>query len=101
MGWQISALLFLFFQNLQTPSQEIQPPSDQKVDEIVMREPFTLKLKLQDGSKYQEHFDRMPYVKEGSIFIFPGENFGLKVSVEGEKLTTIGYSKDLKAAEAD
>jgi len=87
-------LFLMFLQSVGPSGQDIQQSPDQKVDEIVLRDPFTLKLKLQDGSKYEEHFDQTPYVKDGNVYIFPGENFGVNAITAGGEITGLTYVKN-------
>lgn len=87
-------LMLMLLQSPQATSQDVQPPPQQKPDEIALRDPFTLKLKLPGGSNYEERFDHIPYVKDGSIYIFPGENFGANAQIDGEKITSLGYVKN-------
>ena len=67
MPTRISLLRFMFILGQQDSSQQVQPP-EQNPDVVVSREPFDLKLKLPDGSGYEEHFDRVSYVKDGSVY---------------------------------
>jgi hypothetical protein len=93
MPTRISLLLFMFLLGQQDSGQQVRPP-EQKPDEVVSRGPFDLKLKLPDGSSYEEHFDRIPYVKDGSVYIFPGEKFGVTVRSAGEEIAGLQYEKD-------
>jgi hypothetical protein len=83
----------MFILGQQDSSQQAQPP-EQKPDEVVLRDPFDLKLKLPDGSSYEEHVGRVPYVKDGSVYIFPGEKFGVAVRSAGEEIAGLQYEKD-------
>ncbi len=85
-------LILVFAQGRQDSGKQDQSP-EQKPSEIVSRDPFTLKLKLPDGSSYEEHFDQVPYVKDGYIYIFPGEKFGVMVSTAGDEIAGLGYVK--------
>jgi hypothetical protein len=57
----------MFILGQQDSSQQVRPP-EQNPDVVVSRESFDLKLKLPDGSSYEEHFDRVPHVKDGSVY---------------------------------
>jgi hypothetical protein len=98
MPTRIPLLLFTLLLGLQDSGQQAGQP-EQKPGEVVSRDPFDLKLKLPDGSSYQEHFDRVPYVKDGSVYIFPGEKFGVTVSIAGQEITGLQYEKDLGKAD--
>jgi hypothetical protein len=93
MPTRISLLLLVFLLGQQDPGQQVRPP-EQKPDEIALRGPFDLKLKLPDGSNYEEHFDPIPYVKNGSIYIFPSEKFGVTVNSAGGEIAGLHYEKD-------
>jgi hypothetical protein len=82
-------LMFMLLQSPQATSQDVQPPPQQKSDEVVLRDPFTLKL----------HFDAVPYVKDGSIYIFPGEKFGVNAQVDGNGIASLSYVKDVAKAD--
>jgi len=93
----LQAFLVLMLMLLQSPratSQDVQPPPPLKADESVLRDPFTLKLKLPGGGNYEERFDQTPYVKDGSIYIFPGEKFGVNAQVDGDKIASLSYVKN-------
>jgi hypothetical protein len=87
-------LILMLLHSPQTTSQDVQPPPQQKADEEVLRDPFTLKLKLPGGGNYEERFDQTPYVKDGSIYIFPGENFGVNAQLERERIISLAYVKN-------
>jgi hypothetical protein len=89
-----SCLLPLMFFLAYQDSGQRTPQPEQKPSEVALRDPFDLKLKLQDGSDYEEHFDRVPYIKDGTVYIFPGEKFGVRVSTTGEELSGLQYMKD-------
>ena len=101
MPQTLLVLLLMLLQGSQAPTQQVQTPSDQgqQPNDIVLRQPFVLKLKLQDGSNYQEHFDQTPFIKNGNIYIFPGENFGVNIAVEGDKIGSLSYIKDASRAD--
>lgn len=88
------ALILLLWQSPQAPRQDVPPSPGQKPDEVTLREAFTLKLKLPGGSSYEQHFDPIPYVRDGSIYVFPGENFGVNALVDGDKITSLSYVKN-------
>jgi hypothetical protein len=98
-AFSVLMLMVVFLQSPQAPGQDVQPSPETKPDQVPLREPFTLKLKLPGGSNYEEHFDPIPYVKDGSIYIFPGENFGLNAQVDGDKITNLSYVKNADKAD--
>jgi hypothetical protein len=88
---QILVLSLIFAQNPVPSGQEGQNLPDPRSEGVIFREPFTLKLKGQGGSNFEQHFDKTPYVKDGMIYIFPGEKFGVNAAVDGEKIAGLSY----------
>ena len=64
----------------------------------VYREPFTLKL-LFNSDEYRKRFERVPYVVDDAVYLFPGEHFGIRVKVTDEEISEVTYEPD--AAKAD
>ena len=62
------------------------------------RDPFTVKLQFND-KHVEQKFDKTPYVSEKTIYIFPGEEFGINVKREGEAISEISYQPDLFKAD--
>ena len=67
--------------------------------EPVFRDPFTLKLGIDEKHYYEQHFDKIPYVIDGSVYLFKGESFGINVVIDGDRITGIQYQPD--AAKSD
>lgn len=64
------------------------------------REPFTLKLGIDQGRYYEQKItQRIPYVHEGTVMLFNGERFGVKLVKAGDGTTAIRYEPDEKAAD--
>jgi hypothetical protein len=74
-------LILIFLQSSQSAGQDPPSPPQQNPDEVVSRD------------------NAVPYVKDGSIYIFPGEKFGVNAEVDGDKIASLRYVKD--AAKAD
>ncbi len=80
-------------------SQE-QPAATANSDNLVFREPFTLKLRVDKDHFYEEHYDkRIPYVAENDVYLFSGENFGVNLNVKGDDVVAVNYQRDLKKAD--
>ncbi len=60
----------------------------------VFRQPFTLKLRVDDEHFYEQSFDRVPYVLDGDVYLFAGEGFGLNVQIDGERISRVTYQPD-------
>ncbi|GEM_PF-3256542 len=67
----------------------------------VYRQPFLLKLNMDKKQKHEQKFDKTPYVLENSIYIFPGESFGVNVSVQKDEISMISYQKDVTKADIE
>src|SRR6266576_3884538 len=77
-----------------------QPPATSNSENLVFREPFTLKLRVDKDHFYEEHYDRrIPYVAENDVYIFSGENFGVNLNVKGDDVVAVTYQPDLKKAD--
>ena len=68
-----------------------QAPAGQKSP---LRPPFDLKLHIDKKPDYTEHFDRTPYVSGNQVFVFPGERFGINVTLKDDKIAAISYEPD-------
>jgi len=57
----------------------------------VMREPFTLRLKVDKDHYSDIHFDRQPYVSENEVYLFSGDKFGVNLVVKGDRVVEVRY----------
>jgi hypothetical protein len=64
-----------------------------------LRDPFTVKFQFDDKHKIEQQFDKTPYVSEKTIYVFPGEEFGINLRREGEEIAEVSYQPDLKKAD--
>jgi hypothetical protein len=74
-------------------AQDEQPLA---MDVTVYREPFTLKIK-NGKNKFEQHFDKVPYVKGTDIIIFPGEKFGINIA-ESDGKSIVRYEPEFRKA---
>jgi hypothetical protein len=58
------------------------------------RPPFELKLHIDKKPDYEQHFDRTPYVAGNEVFVFPGERFGIYVTVKDNQIASIAYEPE-------
>jgi hypothetical protein len=66
----------------------------------VLREPFTLKLKIDKDHYSEERFDRrIPYVSEKEVYLFMGDKFGVNIKVRNDRIVDVTYQPE--AAKAD
>ncbi|MDP2922635.1 MAG: hypothetical protein Q8O30_02795 [Candidatus Omnitrophota bacterium] len=68
-------------------------------DEVVFRAPFTLKLHIDKENYYEASYDKIPYVHNGDIYLFPGESFGADVDIKDNKIVSLKYQKDPQKAD--
>ena len=66
----------------------------------VFREPFTLKLRVDQEHFYEQKINaRIPYVHGGMVFLFCGESFGVKLVKDGDRVVEVRYEPEEKAAD--
>lgn len=65
----------------------------------VFRDPFTVKFQFDNNHEVERKFDKTPSVSQKTIYIFPGEEFGINVRREGEAISEISYHPDLFEAD--
>src|SRR5579863_1004912 len=81
---------------MQDAPTPVTPPGDSRV----FREAFTLRVRLDKNHFYEEHYDkRIPYVSDGDVYIFSGEDFGLQVTAKGAEGADVTYQPDSKKAD--
>jgi hypothetical protein len=71
-----------------------QVTTDVKPEASVFRDPFTLKLQVDKDHFYEERFDKIPYVAGHDVYLFVGENFGVKVTSMNDEISQITYEQD-------
>ena len=72
-------------------SAHAQAPARQS---STLRPPLDLKLHIDKKPDYVEHFDRTRYVAGDQVFVFPGERFGINVTLKDDKITAITYEPE-------
>src|SRR5689334_23585874 len=73
--------------------------SADKEQQPVFREPFKLRVQVDKGHYYEEHYEkRIPYVFDGDIYLFSGENFGINVS-KSDGSINVKYQPKLNQAD--
>jgi len=64
------------------------------------REPFTLKLKIDNDHYYEERYERrIPYVAENEVYLFLGDKFGVNLTVRSDRIIDVRYQPDAKKAD--
>jgi hypothetical protein len=80
-----------------------QSPAEGKSDELVFREPFTLRLHVDKQRYYEERYDkRIPYVAKNDVYLFSGETFGINITVDGGgEIIAVTYQPETKKADVE
>jgi len=68
-------------------------------EETVFREPFTLKLHVDKGRFYKEKFAKIPFVHDGTVYLFKGDEFGLCLEIQDNTIRAVRYQPDLGKAD--
>jgi hypothetical protein len=68
-------------------------------DDTVFREPFTLKLQIDKERVYEESFGQIPFVYQGDVYLFKGDEFGLSLDIQDNSIRTVNYQPDLMKAD--
>lgn len=90
-------IIFLLWPLIALPLQ--QTPSSESASAAVFRDPFTLKLHVDNGPDYEEHFDKAPYVADNAVYLFAGDSFGINLAISGDEISDVTYVKN--AGKAD
>ncbi|HEX4546128.1 MAG TPA: hypothetical protein VH110_07175 [Candidatus Acidoferrum sp.] len=73
-----------------------QTPAPTGTTSETSRDPFTVKFQFDDKRKVEQQFGKTPYVSEKTIHVFPGEEFGINLRLEGEEIVEVSYQPDLQ-----
>ena len=90
----VNGLLFCLLaltRNVSAQTSEGTPPE-------ILRNPFTVEFQF-SKHKVEQKFDKIPYVSEKTIYVFPGDEFGVNIRREGEEILEISYQPELKKAD--
>ncbi len=68
-------------------------------EDVVFREPFTLKLHVDKEHFYEEEFGKIPFVHDNSVYLFKGDEFGLSFDIKTNSIRGVKYESDLKKAD--
>lgn len=76
-------------------SSTLAQQSEGPQQDLVFREPFTLKLPVDKLHYYEERYERkIPYVFNNDVYLFNGEQFGINVIISNNEIAAIRYEKD-------
>jgi len=65
----------------------------------VMREAFTLRLKVDKDHSEEFHYDKQPYVSENEVYLFSGDKFGVNLVVKGDRVVEVSYQPNVSKAD--
>jgi hypothetical protein len=63
------------------------------------RKPFTLSLQIDKEKKYEEKFERHPYVHKNDVYLFSGDDFGVSLQREGAAIKSVTHQPDATKAD--
>ena len=82
----------------QTPASTRQTSTPNSKN-LAMREPFTLRLKV-DKEHFEEfHFDKQPYVAENEVYLFSGDKLGVNLVIKADRVMEVRYQPNLSKAD--
>jgi tetratricopeptide (TPR) repeat protein len=67
----------------------------------VLREPFTLRLRVDKQHTYEKQFDKVPYVVKNDVQLFAGDEFGANLVVTQGEISTVSYQPKHKRADIE
>ncbi|MDH4263656.1 MAG: hypothetical protein OEV78_11485 [Spirochaetia bacterium] len=68
-------------------------------EDSIFREPFTLNLHIDKEHFYEEKFEKIPFIHDGDIYLFKGDEFGLNLDIQDNSIRTVKYQPDVKKAD--
>jgi hypothetical protein len=69
------------------------------VDDSDFHKPFTLKLYIDKENLYEEKFEKVPFVRDGYVFLFKGDEFGINIEMHDNVIRSVNYEPDIKKAD--
>src|SRR5712671_588509 len=88
-------LLLASFASALTADDGAKAPAE----DTIFREPFTLKLHIDKEHFYEEKIGKIPFVHDGDVYLFKGDEFGLTLDIQTTSIRTVKYQPDLKKAD--
>lgn len=92
----LSPLLLLV---LVPPSHAADAAAANPVKDTVFREPFTLNLHIGKENFYEQKFSKIPYVHNGNVYLFKGDEFGLTLDIQEDSIRAVICQPDAKKAD--
>ena len=92
----LSTLLFLSSVAITLAADD---PAQKPAEDTVFREPFTLKLQIDKEHFYEEKIGKMPFVHNGDVYLFKGDEFGLNLVIQDNSIRAVKCQPDVKKAD--
>ncbi len=77
---------------------EEQPRAQAGTNDVVFRDPFTLKLHVDKEHYYEQEFPKIPYVYQDDVYLFKGDSFGIDLQITNGVIGRISYQLDTNKA---
>jgi len=71
-----------------------QSQTNSVASKLVFRDPFVLKLRVDNQHYYEQHIDKVPYVSGDDVYLFAGDSFGINVTIHDNMIMGIVYQSD-------
>lgn len=87
----LTILLFLASFTITLAAENV---AKKPAENTIFHEPFTLKLHIDKEQYYEEKFDKIPFVNDGDVYLFKGDEFGLELDIQDNSIRKERHSKD-------
>ena len=71
----------------------MQPEKAAEAD-TVFRDPFVMRLPIDNEHFYEQRLDRVPFVASNDVYLFTGEDFGINVVISKDGIASIRCDKN-------
>jgi len=92
-------ILLVFVSTVVSAPGQDSASSQPADDKVVFRDPCTLRLRIDKKHMYVEDFGKIPYVQDGNVYLFAGEEFGLTLDIQNGSVRSVTYQPDVKKAD--
>jgi hypothetical protein len=91
------SILIIFASAMLSRAADDAPQKPAK--EPIFRKPFTLNLHIDKEHFYEQKFGKVPFVHEGDVYLFKGDEFGLALDIQDNAVRTVKYQSAVKKAD--
>ncbi len=79
-----------------------QPPDGAPASGLAFHAPFTLRLHVDKEHYYEQKItQKIPYVDDNTVYLFPGDAFGLKLTVANGEVQAVSYQEKKEGADVE